>query len=139
MNTVGRIAIVDDDPSVCRATASLLESHGYATASFASAEEFLQSEQIDDTLCLVSDLRMPGLSGVDLQSRLIEAGHHIPTIFMTAYPEVYERAALLDDRAVDFLPKPVRAERLISSVESALRGRSVRDAKHPRQTRRWPE
>jgi FixJ family two-component response regulator len=122
------VSIVDDDPSVCKATARLPESHGYATSSFASAEEFLQSRQIEDTLCLVSDVRMPGLSGIELQRLLIEAGRHIPTVFVTAYPEGYGRVPALNDGAVDFLPKPVNEERLITCVESALLGATPRDA-----------
>jgi len=124
------ISIVDDDLSVREATASLLESYGYVTAAFASAEEFLRSELLDDTSCLVTDVRMTGLSGVDLQRRLTDAGHRIPTIFMTAYPEEHMRAAALSGGALAFLTKPVSEERLMSHLEGALQGRGgniVRD------------
>lgn len=114
------VSIVDDDLSVREATTSLLESHGYDTAAFASAEEFLGSERLRDTSCLVTDVRMPGVSGVDLQRRLLNAGHRIPTIFMTAYPEEHMRAAALDGGALAFLSKPVSEERLISCLEGAL-------------------
>ena len=80
MTQTSLISIVDDDLSVLEATTSLLESHGYTTAAFASAQEFLQSPQVGDTTCLVTDVRMPGVSGIDLQERLIGAGHRIPTI-----------------------------------------------------------
>jgi FixJ family two-component response regulator len=118
------VSIIDDDLSVREATTSLLESHGYLTATFASAEEFLGSERLQDTSCLVTDVRMPGVNGVDLQRRLIDAGHRIPTIFMTAYPEEHLRAAALDGGALAFLSKPVSEERLISCLEGALEKRS---------------
>lgn len=114
------ISIVDDDLAVREATASLLDSHGYDTAAFGSAEEFLQSGQLADTSCLVTDVRMPGVSGVDLQQRLIGAGHRIPTIFMTAYPEEHMRVAALKCGALAFLAKPVSEESLMSCLEGAL-------------------
>jgi len=118
------VSIIDDDLSVREATTSLLESHGYLTATFASAEEFLGSERLQDTFCLVTDVRMPGVNGVDLQRRLIDAGHRIPTIFMTAYPEEHLHAAALDGGALAFLSKPVNEERLISCLQGALERRS---------------
>jgi FixJ family two-component response regulator len=114
------ISVVDDDMSVREATAGLLESHGYGTAAFASAEEFLHSQSLADTSCLVTDVRMPGVSGVDLQRRLLDAGRRIPTIFMTAYPEEHMRVAALRGGALGFLTKPVSEERLISCIEAAL-------------------
>ena len=123
MARVPLISIVDDDLSVREATASLLESHGYATAAFASAEEFLRSELIDTTCCLVTDLRMTGLSGIELQRRLHDAGHRIPTIIMTAYPEEHMRKAALQGGALGYLAKPVSEDCLISYLEGALRGR----------------
>lgn len=114
------ISIVDDDQSVREATTSLLEAHGYAAAEFASAEEFLRSGLIDATSCLVTDVRMTGLSGVELQRRLNEAGRRIPTIFVTAYLEQHVRAAAMKEGAHGFLGKPVSEERLISCLEDAL-------------------
>ncbi len=128
MAKVALISIVDDDLSVREATAGLLEAHGYVTAAFASAEEFLGSELIDDTACLVTDVRMTGLGGVELQQRLNDAGHRIPTIFMTAYPEEHMRAAAMSGGALDFLRKPVSEERLISCLEAALPGHRARSA-----------
>jgi FixJ family two-component response regulator len=116
------ISIVDDDLSIREATASLLESYGYATAAFASAEEFLRSALLDDTSCLVTDVRMTGVSGVELQRRLNGAGRRIPTIFMTAYPEEHLRAAALEGGGLGFLSKPLNEERLISYLEVALHG-----------------
>jgi len=114
------VSVVDDDLSVREATTSLLESHGYITIAFASAEEFLGSDRLQDTCCLVTDVRMPGVSGVDLQRRLISAGHRIPTIFMTAYPEEHLRVAALDGGALGFLSKPLNEAHLIACLEGAL-------------------
>jgi FixJ family two-component response regulator len=79
------IAIIDDDPFVRRATDDLLRSLGYRTATFASAEDFLQSSCIQEMTCLISDVQMPGLSGVDLQRVLVAEGNRTPMIFITAY------------------------------------------------------
>jgi FixJ family two-component response regulator len=114
------VTVVDDDASVREATRDLLESHGYVTATFASAEEFLQSRLLRDTTCLVTDVRMGGLSGVELQQRLIDGGHRIPVIFMTAIAEEHTRAVALRLGAHGFLTKPVSGERLIGCLEGAL-------------------
>ena len=114
------ISIVDDDMAVLEATTSLLEAHGYATAAFRSAQEFLQSPQVGDTRCLVTDVRMPGVSGIDLQEQLIGAGHRIPTIVMTAHADEHVREAALKRGALAFLTKPVSVDLLISCLKSAL-------------------
>jgi FixJ family two-component response regulator len=114
------ISIVDDDPFVLEATTSLLESHGYVTASFGSAQAFLQSSHLQDTSCLVTDLHMPELSGVELQHRLSRAGHRIPTIVITAHCDDYMHAAALKSGALALLTKPVSEARLISCLERAL-------------------
>jgi FixJ family two-component response regulator len=124
LSAVLLISIVDDDPAVGQATARLLESYGYATLVFASAEEFLQSKQLKDTDCVISDIRMPGLNGIELQNRLIQGGYNIPTIFATAYPEAHVRRAAMNNGAVCFLAKPAREERLIACIERALRSRA---------------
>jgi FixJ family two-component response regulator len=121
------ISIVDDDASVREATTSLLEAHGYETAAFASAEDFLGSALVDDTACLVTDVRMAGLSGVELLRRLRDAGRHIPTILMTAYLDGHLRAAAMQGGALGFLTKPVSEERLISYLEDALRAHRAGD------------
>src|SRR5262249_33197191 len=89
------ISIVDDDDSVRNATKGLLRSLGYDVAAFASAEEFLHSGRINDTSCLVADVRMPGLNGIDLQRLLLESGHRMPVIFITAFPDEGLRARAL--------------------------------------------
>jgi FixJ family two-component response regulator len=116
------ISVIDDDLSVREATASLLDAHGYVTAVFASAEEFLNSELLKDTSCLVTDVRLTGLNGVEVQQRLREGGHSIPTILMTAYPEKHMRAAAMKGGALGYFTKPVSEQLLISCIEGALLG-----------------
>lgn len=114
------ISIVDDDLSVREATTSLLEAHGYVTAAFDSAEAFLGSERIEDTSCLVTDLCMPGVNGIDLQRRLSSSGHRIPTIVITAHSDEYMHAAALQCGALALLLKPVSEQQLVSCLEGAL-------------------
>ena len=114
------ISIVDDDKSVREAAKTLLRSLGYATATFASAEEFLESGRLGDTACLITDVQMPGMSGVDLQSHLTANGHCTPVIFVTAYPEESVRKRALDAGAFGFLSKPFSQECLISCLDKAL-------------------
>lgn len=115
------ISVVDDDEFVREATKELLRSLGYAAAAFASAEDFLQSEQLSTTACLISDVQMPGLSGIDLQRRLIADGHRMPIIFITAFPDDRTRARALGAGAVGFLTKPYREESLIECLGQALK------------------
>ena len=96
------IAVIDDDESVRESLAGLAESVGYETVLFASAEEFLQSGRLRDTACLITDVQMPGMSGVDLQSHLTANGHCTPVIFVTAYPEESIRERALDAGAFGF-------------------------------------
>jgi FixJ family two-component response regulator len=114
------VSIVDDDTVVGDATKALLRSHGYKAAAFISAEEFLASGRITETSCLITDIRMPGMSGFELRERLIAEGHDIPTIFITALPEESVRENILAAGAQGFLTKPYREQYLISCVEAAL-------------------
>jgi FixJ family two-component response regulator len=114
------ISIVDDDKSVREATRMLLRAHGYRARAFASAEQFLQSDQVNDTSCLITDVRMPGLSGLELQRLLIQQGRQMPIIFVSASEEERTRAQALKAGAVGFLPKPFSAARLIEYVRTAL-------------------
>ena len=100
------ISIVDDDESVRDATKSLLRSSGYTAQSFGSAEEFLESAQIAETDCLVTDVQMPGLSGVELQDRLLSDGHDVPTIFISAFPNPRLERQVLKSGAIAYLRKP---------------------------------
>ena len=119
------IAIVDDDDAVRDAVASLVRSLGYDTATFGSAEAFLNSEQINDTSCLITDLHMPGLSGLDLQDRLIAQGHRIPIIFLTGYPDENVRTRAMKAGAVAFLSKPCDGDHLLGCLEKALSGSAM--------------
>jgi FixJ family two-component response regulator len=115
------IAIVDDDDVVREAMKSLMRSLGYNASTFGSADEFLKSEQVSNTSCLVTDLQMPGLSGIDLQDWLIARGHRIPIIFITAYPDENARTRAMNAGAVAFLSKPVNPDHLLGYLDKALR------------------
>jgi FixJ family two-component response regulator len=114
------ISVVDDDTSFRRATARLIHSLGHAVASFGSAEEFLDSGRLDDIACLVSDVKMPGMDGIELQSRLRQQGRRLPIIFITAHPETNARSRALAAGAVGFLNKPFRDDELVSCLDRAL-------------------
>jgi FixJ family two-component response regulator len=114
------ISIIDDDASVREATKGFMRSLGYATTTFASAEEFLQSGRVYDTSCLISDIKMPGMSGIELQSRLTAEGHCVPIIFVTAFPEESVRKRAMEGGALCFLSKPFSEERLIGCLDKAL-------------------
>ena len=116
-----KIAIVDDDDAVREAMKLLVRSLGYHASTFASADEFLNSEQVDDTSCLITDVQMPGLSGIDLQDLLIAGGHRIPIIFITGHPDENVRANAMKAGAVAFLSKPVNSRHLVDHLEKALK------------------
>jgi len=115
------ITVVDDDDSVRKATSLLVESFGFRTAAFASAERFLGSDTLDETSCLILDLQLPGMNGLQLQSHLVVGGHHIPIIFITAYDEKDSRQRAMQAGAVAFLSKPFSDELLLQTVRAALR------------------
>ena len=115
------VAVIEDDDSVREATRHLLRLLGYFTASFASAEDFLKSGRVRDTACLITDVHLPGMSGVELQSRLILNGHRIPIIFITAFPEEAIRARVLRDGALGYLSKPLQEQSLITCLNQALK------------------
>ena len=100
------IAIVDDNDPFRHATASFIRSLGYAVLQFASAEAFLKSNRLDDTDCLISDVQMPDMNGIEMQGKLIGQGHHLPIIFVTAFSEMRARAQALAAGAIGFLAKP---------------------------------
>jgi FixJ family two-component response regulator len=118
---VPMISIVDDDESVREATSALVRSLGFAVETFASAEDFLESDRVGDTSCLITDVQMSGLSGVELQSRLIADGRLMPIIGVTAYPEESIRAQMLRAGAIGFLSKPFNDECLIDCLAIALK------------------
>lgn len=115
------VLLVDDDESVRRGLTRLLKASGYQVQSFASAREFLDAKpQADAPACLVLDIRMPGLSGLDLQSELQAANAILPIIFITGHGDIPMSVKAMKAGAVDFLPKPVREETLLPAIEQAL-------------------
>jgi FixJ family two-component response regulator len=114
------IAIVDDDESVRSAIQGLLKSVGLKTRSFASAEEFLRCDQRSEAACLISDIRMPGMSGLELQAELAGEGCRIPIIFITAYGDTRMRMQAMRAGAVEFLGKPFDDETLLDTVRAAF-------------------
>jgi FixJ family two-component response regulator len=117
---LSEISIVDDDASVRAATDNLLSSHGYLVRTFASAEEFLQSPSLHDCTCVVADVQMPGMSGLELLTYMRAQGYLTPVIFITAFPEESVRASALKAGAICFLAKPFAAPALIDCVETAV-------------------
>ena len=115
------VAIVEDDHSVRESTGHLVRLLGYTTAAFASAEDFLNSGRVRDTVCLITDVRLPGISGVELQSRLILDGHRMPIVFVSAFPDEAIRARVLRDGAICYLSKPLREQSLIACLDQALK------------------
>jgi FixJ family two-component response regulator len=114
------VAIVDDDDAVRCTLKELLRSAGYASQTFESAEAFLGSGHQQETACLITDIRMPGMSGLELQARLNAERCRIPTIFITAHGDEQMRFQALRAGAVEFLPKPFDDDVLIESVRAAL-------------------
>jgi FixJ family two-component response regulator len=114
------VVIVDDEESVRKALQRLLGAAGLNVTSFASAEDFLNSEQLDATGCLVADIRMPGMSGLELLAELNRKHLPIPTIFITAHGDETLRMQAMRAGAVKFLPKPVDGATLVASVQTAL-------------------
>jgi len=114
------ISIIDDDESMRCAVKSLVTSLGLNARTFASAEDFLRSPHVEHTSCLISDLQMPGLSGVELQKMLLAQGRHIPIIFMTAFPEERMRSRAIEAGALGFLSKPFESQMLINLIEKAI-------------------
>ena len=117
------VALVDDDDLVRTAIEGLLKSVGLVARAYASGEEFLDSGQQHHTACLIADIRMPGMSGLDLQARLNADRCPIPTIFITAHGDEAMRLQAMRAGAVEFLPKPFDDDLLLESVRAALERR----------------
>ncbi len=114
------VSIIDDDPAVLSATQRLLRLRGFDVSAFASAEEFLASPAAGTTACVVSDVRMSGMSGIDLQAYLAASGRDLPFIFLTAFPDDVSRRRALDAGAVAFLAKPFDGQTLVESIREAF-------------------
>ena len=119
------IAIVDDDASFRDATTRFIRSLGYAVKAYASADEFLRSDCIKDAACLITDVQMPGMSGLELQGALLAKGSRLPVIFVAADPGSKACGQALAAGALAFLTKPFREEKLIAVLDQALSGRSA--------------
>jgi FixJ family two-component response regulator len=120
------IAIVDDDQSVRDGMVDLMNAMGFDAEAFGGAEHFLQSSRLDRTACLITDMRMPGLNGLELHDRLVRSGKRIPTILITAYPTEPERTRALGAGVVCYLAKPVDEDELVDCIESSIGSRADR-------------
>jgi len=123
------ISVVDDDESIRRTTTLLIESFGFRAAAFESADGFVKSDQLHDTACLIVDVQMPGMNGLQLQSHLAAKGCGIPIIFITAYDDKESRQRAIQAGAVAFLDKPFSDEQLLQTLRSALK-EEVREARN---------
>jgi FixJ family two-component response regulator len=117
---IGIIAIVDDDEPLREALGSVMKASGFSIDTFASAEEFLDSPHRHKTVCLILDVRLPGMSGIELQRRLLKANCRIPIIFISGHGDAPLRDVVMKSGAVDFLNKPVRSETLLKAIRVAL-------------------
>jgi len=117
------ISIVDDDAAVREATRALVRSLGHPATAYASAEEFLSSDQLHETSCLITDVQMPGMTGIELQDRLNSAGPHCPVIVVTGSPDASLHARALAAGAIGVLGKPFSDETLIACLDGALAAR----------------
>ena len=119
------VMIVDDDESIRRAARRLIKSYGFPVETFASAEDFLSSGRLHETACLVLDVQMSGLNGLELQSRLITDGHQVPIIFITACNDENARAQALKAGALGYLVKPFEEADLLTAINVALRRQEI--------------
>jgi FixJ family two-component response regulator len=124
LSTFAKIFIIDDDVSVRETMESLIQSLGYDTETFSSAEDYLNCGHILDAACLITDVHMPGMTGFDLLNRLLTDGYSIPVILMSAHPGEALRAAAIEAGAIGFLDKPVNVGDLIDRLNKALKSHS---------------
>ena len=115
------IAIVDDDEWVRKSVARLIKSAGFRTQTFASAEDFVESGKRDEIACVILDLRLPGMSGLELQARLAAEHNLVPIVFVSAHDEQKTRAQALHAGAIAFLGKPVNDKALLDAIDLALK------------------
>ncbi|MEH2543631.1 FixJ family two-component response regulator [Bradyrhizobium sp. AZCC 2262] len=114
------VSVVDDDRFFRESMCRLMRSLGFTADIFASAAEFLASPRLAETACMIADIHMPEMTGLELYRRLIDTGHAVPTIFVTAFPTDVDRARALNDGALCYLRKPVDEEHLTRCVREAL-------------------
>ena len=116
------ISLIDDDPSVRTATNNLLAAYGYLVHTFASAEEFLRAPQLSETSCVITDVQMSAMSGIDLLTHMRSLGHRMPFIFITAFPDDGVRSRAIKAGGICFLAKPFATAALIKCLTIALSG-----------------
>lgn len=121
MDSARLISIVDDDESIREALVGLMTALGFRARAFSSALEFLASPSLDETACLIADVNMPEMTGIEMHRRLLKHGRAIPTILITAYPNEADRARALADGIVGYLAKPFQEDILLEHVRAALR------------------
>lgn len=114
------ITIVDDDPSVRAGTTDLLNAIGFVTETFRHAGEFLQADRLQGTSCLIADVHLPGMSGLDLYDHLVGSGNFVPTILITAFPDEGDRLRALRAGVYCYLAKPFNERELLACIQSAL-------------------
>jgi FixJ family two-component response regulator len=114
------ISIVDDDAAVCEAVVDLLDSFGFAATAFRRADDFLKSDRVSGTDCLIADVQMPGMTGLELHEHLIGAGVTVPTILITAFPKETDRARAMQSGIHCYLAKPFSARHLFDCIRAAL-------------------
>ena len=114
------VFVIDDEPSVRRSLSRLLKAAGYDVEVFASAQDFLRHESDEELACLVLDVKMPGLNGLELQEALTAANRHVPIIFVTGHGDIPTSVRAMRGGATDFLSKPFDADNLIAAIERAL-------------------
>ena len=115
------ISLIEDDRFVRDSMKRLMRSLGYGVETFSSAADFLASSQLAETACLIADIQMPEISGIELHRRLVDAGRAVPTILVTAYPDDEAHIQALRDGVVGYLSKPVDEKRLVECLRDALR------------------
>jgi FixJ family two-component response regulator len=121
MRGVPLISIVDDDDSIRNSLDNLIRSVGFHAQGFSSAEAFLSSNQAHDTACLILDMRLPGMNGLELQRQIVAANWRIPIIFITSHADGDAEARALEAGAVDYLYKPFREEQLLNAIDAAMK------------------
>jgi FixJ family two-component response regulator len=119
------ISIVDDDPSVREGTMDLLNSMGFIAETFQRADEFLESNRLHSTSCLIADVQLPGMTGLELYDHLVGSGQVVPTILITAFPDDKDRARALRAGVSCYLAKPFGETELLACIQSALECRRV--------------
>lgn len=119
------VAIVDDDEPLREALGSVMKAAGFSPRTFASAEEFLACDDCDNTGCLILDVRLPGMSGIELQKQLSKTNSRLPIVFVTAHGDATLRDSLMRAGAAAFLSKPVRSDALLKEIRRALEQSSV--------------